>query len=383
MISSYENSLPFHEPSLPATLTFASFLLLLPASSHVFDHVAYAGIIAYIVLGAVYCVPLGNILPLAFQESLAPLGYLGLLLLIVGGGLETRLSILGQLRTFLLAMLVGLVGIGLPIGVSMGLCIAGFGYSPLQGFVVGAALSSTSLGTIFAVLESLKTASPKASADSSEISSRVDLLKTRVGTVLVGAALLDDIVALVLSSIVATLGDSAKSSNSPTMLQIAPWDAARPVVVSILLILVTLILSRFVCRPAVNAGLARAIASFLIRAARALGLQPFVLGLATIAFVATIGAFTAIATYIGSSPLIGAFCAGATMQYGPSICFQGIAEMLTSTFIQFGLASKTILQILPLTWTHSLRVALLRRLRQFNTIFSCPSFSPLSVLQSP
>lgn len=105
----------------------------------------------------------------------------------------------------------------------MNLYVAAFGYSPLQRFIASAALSSKSLGTIFSVLESLKTASPKASAESSEISSDVELPETRLGAVLVGAALLDDIFALVLFSMVAALGDSipAGGTDSSTSLHVA------------------------------------------------------------------------------------------------------------------------------------------------------------------
>ncbi|CAD6887163.1 unnamed protein product [Tilletia caries] len=54
-----------------------------------------------------------------------------------------------------LATVVGLTGITLPIYFSVLILPAAFGYGRVKSFAVGAALSSTSLGTVFAVIQTL------------------------------------------------------------------------------------------------------------------------------------------------------------------------------------------------------------------------------------
>jgi len=91
------------------------------------------------------------------------LGYLGLLLIVFEAGLSTNRSII--LLTF------------------------GYGYSALQGLAAGAALCSTSLGTTLALLDP-------------------SLRQTRVGSVLISAALVDDIAGLVIAAIISHLSTS-------------------------------------------------------------------------------------------------------------------------------------------------------------------------------
>ena len=55
---------------------------------------------------------------------------------------------------------------------------------PVETFIIGAALSATSLGTTFVVISGATTG--------------LDFVQTRVGIVLVSAALLDDIVGLIM-----------------------------------------------------------------------------------------------------------------------------------------------------------------------------------------
>lgn len=269
-----------------------------------------------------YALPLGNILSFSLQRAIQELGYVGLLLLILAGGLDTSISILSQPRTLALSIISGATGIALPVGISLLLGILGFGYTALQSFAIGAALCSTSLGTIFAVLDSLKaTSSPSDQKISPKRRPVPDLLQTRIGTILIGAALLDDIVALVISTVVAALGASSLASNGNS-LSISPWTAARPIVSSILLIGIAALLARFISRPLARLtgkrlpsthGHERDAAdenSFMRLMKESAPL------IATVAFVATLAAFITIAYEIGSSMLIGAFCAGAFMRYG-------------------------------------------------------------------
>lgn len=101
---------------------------------------------------------------------------------------------------------VALTGILTPIALSF-LLKELVSASPLQAFAAGAALSATSLGTTFTIL------------------STTNLISTRLGTVTTCAAMLDDIVGLVMVQVIANLGGSNTSFDSITVI--------RPVFVSI------------------------------------------------------------------------------------------------------------------------------------------------------
>src|ERR1700761_5980421 len=104
------NALPYTSPSLSVILTLISFLILLPLFSHLCLHIVSAPLLGPILLGAIYSLPLADILPTDVQTTILKLGYLGLMLLIVQGGLEARLDILSSPVNLLLASLTGLTG---------------------------------------------------------------------------------------------------------------------------------------------------------------------------------------------------------------------------------------------------------------------------------
>jgi Kef-type K+ transport system membrane component KefB len=139
-----------------------------------------AGIIGPIAVGIIYGKPLANILHYDWQQTFLFLGYVGLILIIFEGGLTTRMDLLK--RNFTLSLFAAATGVLCPIGFSYLLLYLGFGYGAVETFIIGAALSATSLGTTFAVIAS-------ASKD-------VDLSRTRVGAVLVSAAVIDDVTGL-------------------------------------------------------------------------------------------------------------------------------------------------------------------------------------------
>ncbi|GJJ13228.1 hypothetical protein Clacol_007479 [Clathrus columnatus] len=115
--------------------------------------------------------------------------------------------------SFLLSLAVALTGIILPIAFSF--ILLNFGTTPLQCFVSGASLSSTSLGTTFTIL------------------SNNGLVNSRMGTVLTTAAMFDDIIGLIMLQIVV---DIDKTDDSPNWAEII----CRPIGVSIGLILASL-----------------------------------------------------------------------------------------------------------------------------------------------
>lgn len=158
-----------------------SFLLFLPLSTRLFQKFLHAGLLGPLALGIIYGVPLGNILPNGWQETFLALGYLGLIIIVLEGGLTTSIDLLRQ--NLVLSLLCALTGIGAPIGLSMALLGGAFGYSTIESFVLGAALSATSLGTTFAILSAAKGESKEA-----------NFAHTRVGTVIMSAAMIDDVV---------------------------------------------------------------------------------------------------------------------------------------------------------------------------------------------
>lgn len=120
------------------------------------------------------------------------------------GGLSTSFPSLKA--NIVLSIFVALTGICLPIALSFALRgIAGA--SALQAFAAGAALCSTSLATTFTILGT------------------TGLTETRLGVVLTSAAMLDDVVGLVMVQIISNLGTSVSGFKSATVL--------RPVLVSL------------------------------------------------------------------------------------------------------------------------------------------------------
>lgn len=103
---------------------------------------------------------------------------------------------------------MAITGIAVPIGLSFVLLRLADA-TPLQAFAAGAALCSTSLGTTFTIL------------------STTDLAKTRLGVVLTGAAMMDDVVGLVMVQVIINLGGTSSASS------FSPRTVIRPVFVSI------------------------------------------------------------------------------------------------------------------------------------------------------
>ncbi len=115
---------------------------------------------------------------------------------------------------------VAITGIAAPIGLSF-LLQSMVGVSSLQAFAAGAALCSTSLGTTFTVL------------------SASGLGTTRLGVVLTSAAMMDDVVGLVMVQVVSNL--SAGDVQAATIV--------RPVLVSLAFATIVPLVCVFVFRP--------------------------------------------------------------------------------------------------------------------------------------
>ncbi|KAM7193653.1 Hsp70 ATPase ssc1 [Naviculisporaceae sp. PSN 640] len=279
--------LSYHEPGIIPILTLISFFYLLSVGEWVADKVFRAGLIGQIIVGLLYGVPVGNILLLEWQESFIALGYIGLLVIIFEGGLTIRLDLLRQ--NFVLSVISALVGVLTPIALSFGLLYGAWNFGALEAFIVGTALCSTSLGTTFVVINS-------ASRD-------IDFSQTRIGTVLISAAILDDVCGLVLVSVIHQLRGIANQdgTNGSNL----GWIIGRPLLASGLLALLTPIVAKFMAGPFFRRFVE-------VRFARLKHTSNIIL------MVFVLCAFLAIAAYAGASMLFGAFLAGAFVSSLPS-----------------------------------------------------------------
>jgi Kef-type K+ transport system membrane component KefB len=124
----------------------------------------------------------------------------------------------------------------------------------------------------------------------SSASKNIDFSQTRIGTVLISAAIIDDVCGLVLVSVISQLGNLQVGGN-------LGWVIGRPILASALLGILTPAFVLFCFRPLYRHALAPFVARFKHRA-------NFVLMLLVLC------AFISIAAYAGASVLLGAFLAG-------------------------------------------------------------------------
>ncbi|KAK6390443.1 hypothetical protein LTR65_005567 [Meristemomyces frigidus] len=180
-------ALVYTEPGIVTILIYASFLLLLNVVNSVLDRTVYCGMIGQVFIGIAWGVPGASWIPLEAQDTIMQLGYLGLIL-IVQGGLSTNIK--SVKANLFLSATVASIGISVPMALSF--TLRGLlDITPLQAFAAGAALCSTSLGTTFTVLATS------------------GLSDSRLGVVLTSAAMMDDVVGLVMVQVIPNLGDSS------------------------------------------------------------------------------------------------------------------------------------------------------------------------------
>jgi Kef-type K+ transport system membrane component KefB len=130
--------------------------------------------------------------------------------------------------------------------------------------------------------------------------SAVDYSQTRIGTVLVSAAVLDDVCGLVLVSVIHNLRGIAGDDGGTGGTSLG-WIIGRPVLASGLMALLTPALTKFVAGPLYR----RFVAPRLVRFADVTHVFNIML------MAVVLCAFLAIAAYAGASMLFGAFLAGA------------------------------------------------------------------------
>ncbi|GAA6009595.1 cation:proton antiporter [Rhodotorula paludigena] len=272
-------TIPYHEPGFVDLAIVVSFLYFVQVARAIANRLLHAGLLGEIAVGVVYG-PVARILHTDWQQTFLVVGYIGLVLIVFEGGLTLQpKSFLPQLP---MAVIVALCGILLPLAFTFALFSAPtFGYPPLQAFTTGSALASTSLGTTFFVLRS---AGP-------------ELSTTAVGEILKGAALIDDVIALVLLSVIQSVASGGGNLG---------WTIGRPVVASVGMAVVTPLVTRWLFQPLFRVG---KVERLVQRGGRAVELF---LG------VAVLCAFLSIAYFAGTTMLLGAFLAGAFLSALPS-----------------------------------------------------------------
>ena len=274
-------ALPYEEPNITTILTVSSFTLLLNVTNKVLDNVLYCGLVGQVLIGTAWGTPGAKWLSTHFENAVTDLGYLGLILIVFEGGLATSFPSLK--RNLLHSSCVAVTGIALPIAFSF--CLLGLTQAtPLQAFAAGAALCSTSLGTTFTILRTS------------------GLVDTRLGTILTSAAMMDDVVGLVMVQVIGSLGNSAGPFKAVTVV--------RPIAVSIGLVVLLLLCCRFIVSPLTSWMLAS-------RSAGICGVIEYLSDtkiswcLQTVVLVGLVAA----ASYAGTSNLFAAYLAGATISW--------------------------------------------------------------------
>ncbi|KAH8765440.1 Cation/H+ exchanger [Diaporthe sp. PMI_573] len=275
MAGTTDGFLQYHEADTISILVLLSFFFFLSSVGWVFNKAIRAGLIGQIIMGILYGAPAGNILDIEWQETFMALGYIGLILIIFEGGLTIRLDLLKA--NFLLSTVAAAIGITVPIALCYLLLYLGFGYGALETFIIGAALSTTSIGTTFVVINS---------------SPNVDFTHTKVGTVLISAALFDDVVGLIMVSVISNLGGIGEGGGRNI-----GWIVGHPILASFTIGAVSPLLAKLAAGPLYRRFVERRVAACGHRA--------------TICFmIIVLSAHLVVCGYAGASLLFGAFLAG-------------------------------------------------------------------------
>ncbi|KAL4787015.1 Sodium/hydrogen exchanger family-domain-containing protein [Aspergillus varians] len=276
-----DSSFAYHEPSISTILNQTGFLLVLNLVNTCLDKLLYCGLIGQLFIGILWGTPGAKWLDRDTETVIQQLGYLGLIMLVYEGGLSTSLPSLRA--NMYLSLAVALTGIAIPMALSF-ILMELVSATPLQAFAAGAALSATSLGTTFTIL------------------STTQLVATRLGTVTTSAAMLDDVVGLVLVQIISNLGGSGDSFNAVTVI--------RPLFVSLGFGIGVVVVCRFMMRPV------------LLRVLQSRDNLPDFTSTQQFAFLgytSLLVGLVAGATYAGTSSLFAAYLAGVITSWFDSL----------------------------------------------------------------
>ncbi|KAF2716947.1 Sodium/hydrogen exchanger [Polychaeton citri CBS 116435] len=288
MASTRSAALSYHEPRIVTILILTSFLLFLNVINYVFDRLVYCGLLGQILVGVWFGAPGTDWLNDQVQVVAQQLGYLGLILIVYEGrGLNTNLKTLKA--NLLLSSAVAVTGIGAPIGLSF-ILQSFLNISSLQAFAAGAALCSTSLGTTFTILTTS------------------GLTGSRLGVVLTSAAMMDDVVGLVMVQVISSLGQASSKFSAVTII--------RPVFVSIAFAVIVPAVCAWVIAPVTKrlAGVSKSIQDGNTLH-RYLGTKQARFIMHTLFLIGMVAG----STYAGTSNLFAAYLAGAVISWYDSL----------------------------------------------------------------
>ncbi|KFX86048.1 hypothetical protein V490_09255 [Pseudogymnoascus sp. VKM F-3557] len=294
--------LPYHEPDIVTILIQSSFILILNVINTVFDRLIFCGLLGQVFIGVAWGTPGAKWLGQEVEDVIVQLGYLGLILLVYQGekipmrvckpnsnfykgGLDTNFRSLKA--NLSLSVAVAITGISFPMALSFVLQSL-VNATPIQAFAAGAALCSTSLGTTFTILNAS------------------GLSTTRLGTVLSSAAMMDDVIGLVMVQVISNIGDTADSFDAVTVV--------RPLAVSFGLAIFVPLACRLVVQPLtawVNGARKSTPNGALNKLCQATHTGFIIHTLVLVALVTG-------ATYAGTSNLFAAYLAGASISWWDS-----------------------------------------------------------------
>ncbi|KAJ6028797.1 Sodium/hydrogen exchanger [Penicillium herquei] len=283
----------YEEPTITTLLNQTGFLLILNIINVCLDKLLYCGLVGQLFIGILWGTPGAKWLSQDTETVIQQLGYIGLIMLVYEGGLST--SIKSMKANLLVSLSVAFTGIGAPIGLSFSLMKL-VSATPLQAFAAGAALSATSLGTTFTILSTTK------------------LIDTRLGTVTTSAAMLDDVVGLIMVQIISNLGGDASSFTAVTVI--------RPLLVSVGFAVGLFILCNFCLEPILKKVFAvrERLPSFMSTIRFAFLFQTAVL----------VG-MVAAGTFAGTSSLFAAYLAGVLISWFDELSVRHIHSTPTET----------------------------------------------------
>ncbi len=245
-------------------LAFGAALVGAKLFGAIAERVGQPAVLGELLAGVILGPSILGIVPLS--EGVFLLSEIGVVLLLFEVGLETDLAEL--LRVGGPAMAVALAGMALPFTGAYALTRA-LGYEALTAIFVGAALTATSIGITARVL------------------SELGVLKTKEGQIILGAAVIDDVLGLVVLAIVSKIAQTG-SLEPAVAFKSAAFAIGFLTVALVAGIPLGIWLIRFVSRSSVRGTLVAASVAF--------------------AFLVAWGAKMA-----DSAPIVGAFAAGLAM----------------------------------------------------------------------
>jgi len=242
-------------------LAFASALLAAKLFGEIAERLRQPAVLGELVAGLLLGPSVLGLVPLSAGMSLV--AEIGIVLLLFEVGLETDLEEL--IRVGGPAIVVALAGMLLPFGGAYALARV-VGLSPLTALFVGAAMTATSIGITARVLAEL------------------GALKTREGRIILGAAVVDDILGLVLLAVVARIVETGT---------VAPGEMAKAAGLAIGFLVLALVVGIPLGKRWMNAVGRAGVRGMLVSGA---------VGFALLVAVA--------ARKSGSAEIVGAFAAG-------------------------------------------------------------------------